>query len=246
MYGPDPGMIFFNGDLDRADLQVMAWEASDELLKAALKRKVDIHLLNVYVLDAKEPPPLEELVESHPKYWDHRGPRKHKREFAKVFCHATDYLGKARTVAAHTGRTIQETERAQRIYLGTYKGIAQMQARIIEEVKKRRYVENRFGYRWYIFDRIDDQIMPEAMAWIPQSTVSIVINKIWHNIYQNEKEIQVLLQVHDSLAGQFPAGRKDPCVQAILEQSKVVVPYDDPLIIPFTVETSEVSWGACK
>jgi len=264
MYGPDPGFTFFNGDLDRADLAVMAWDAGDPLLKEALRKKVDIHLLNVYVLDAQEPPPLEELVEGHPKYPDHRGPRKLKREFSKVFCHATDYLGKARTVAANTGRTVHETERAQRIYLGTYKGIKGWQDRIIDEVRRRRYVENRFGYRWYIFDRIDDSIMPEAVAWIPQSTVSIVINRIWMNLFQDALEsswqtdldsiyrlfhklnpIEVLLQVHDSLVGQFPTYRKAELVPRILELSRVVVPYDDPLIIPFNVGTSEVSWGDC-
>ena len=262
MFGPDHGFTFFNGDLDRADLTVMAWDADDQLLKAAIRKGVDIHLLNVYVLDAKEPPPLEELVETHPKYWDHRGPRKHKREFAKVFCHATDYLGKARTVAANTSRTVHETERGQAIYLGTYKGIKAWQDKVIEGVRKRRYVENRFGYRWYIFDRIDDQIMPEAVAWIPQSTVSIIINKIWMSIFQGVPEpewdlspehmyklmcqptlVETLLQVHDSLAGQFPTHKKDWAVSRILELSKIVVPYDDPLIIPFTVGTSDISWG---
>lgn len=263
MFGPDHGFTFFNGDLDRADLTVMAWDADDKLLKAAIRKGVDIHLLNVYVLDGKDPPPLEELVETHPKYWSHREPRKHKREFSKVFCHATDYLGKARTVAAHTGRTIHETERAQAIYLGTYKGIKQWQDRVIDEVKKRRYVENSFGYRWYIFDRIDDQVMPEAVAWIPQSTVSIIINKIWMSIFQGVPEpewdlspehmyklmhqpavVETLLQVHDSLAGQFPTHQKDWAVKRILELSRIVVPYSDPLIIPFTVGTSNLNWGA--
>lgn len=245
LFGPDPGCTFFDMDLDRADLQVMAWDADEPLLKEALKKKVDLHLLNVYVLDQKEPPPLEELVETHPKYPDHRGPRKHKREFAKVFCHATDYLGKARTVAAATGRTIHETERAQRIYLGTYAGIKRWQDRVIAEVQKRRFVENKFGYRWYIFDRIDEQVMPEAVAWIPQSTVSIIINKIWMNIYQNLSEVEVLLQVHDSLAGQFPTAKKDELLPKMEEQSRITVPYDDPLVIPTGISTSEISWGNC-
>ena len=245
MFGPDPGYTFFDMDLNRADLMVMAWDAGDKLLKEALKIGVDIHLLNAFVLDGKEPPALDELVETHPKYQDFRGPRKHKREFAKVFCHATDYLGKARTVAAHTGRTIAETERAQRIYLGTYKGIKQWQDRVIEQVKRHRFVENKFGYRWYIFDRINDQVMPEAVAWIPQSTVSIVINKIWMNIYKNLPEVEVLLQVHDSLAGQFPSHRKEALIPAMKKESAIVVPYDDPLIIPTGIHTSEVSWGDC-
>lgn len=245
LFGPDPGYTFFDQDLDRADLTVMAWDAEDELLKAALKLGVDIHLLNVYVLDNQNPPPLEELVETHPKYYDHRTPRKLKREFSKVFCHATDYLGKSRTVAANTGRTIHETDRAQRIYLGTYKGIERWQRRIIEQVNRFRFVENRFGYRWYIFDRISDQIMPEAVAWIPQSTVSIVINRIWSAIYKNIPEVQVLLQVHDSLGGQFPTHRKEYCMQKIAEHSKIIVPYNDPLIIPTSIATSEKSWGDC-
>lgn len=264
LFGPDLGQTFFDMDLDRADLQVMAWDADEPLLKAALKQKVDLHLLNVYVLDGKDPPPLEELVETHPRYPDHRGPRKHKREFAKVFCHATDYLGKARTVAAATGRTVHETERAQGIYLGTYKGIATWQASIIDQVQKRRFVENKFGYRWYIFDRIDDQVMPEAVAWIPQSTVSIVINRIWMNLFQNRPEgewdlsvehllhclhnpqlCEVLLQVHDSLGGQFPTIRSAEILPRMIELSRITIPYDDPLIIPTGIGTSDISWGEC-
>lgn len=265
LYGPDHGCDFFDLDLDRADLQVMAWDADEPLLKAALKQKVDLHLLNVYVLDGKEPPPLEELVETHPKYLDHRGPRKLKREFAKVFCHATDYLGKSRTVAAATGRTVHETDRAQGIYLATYKGIKTWQDNIIAQVIKRRYVENRFGYRWYIFDRIDDQVMPEAVAWIPQSTVSIVINRIWMNLFQGCTEdkwnfdpmhlihllhntangIEVLMQVHDSLAGQYPSHRAVECKAKLMELSQILIPYEDPLIIPTGLGTSSTTWGEC-
>lgn len=267
MYGPDLGHTFFDMDLDRADLQVMAWDADEPLLKEALKKKVDLHLLNVYVLDQKEPPPLEELVESHPKYPDHRGPRKHKREFAKVFCHATDYLGKSRTVAAATGRSIHEVDKAQKIYLGTYKGIEKWQQRVIEQVKRHRFVENKFGYRWYIFDRIDDQVMPEAVAWIPQSTVSIIINRIWMALFLEKPEsewtpadftpdalwtqlhrrhtIDVLLQVHDSLAGQFKTAERELAIDQLKRLSQITVPYEDPLIIPIGIGTSEVSWGEC-
>lgn len=264
LFGADPRMTFFDMDLDRADLQVMAWDADEPLLKEALRRNVDVHLLNVYVLDGKEPPAFDELVETHPAYPDHRGPRKHKREFAKVFCHATDYLGKGRTVAAATGRTVHEIDRAQKIYLDTYSGIKTWQDRIISQVKRHRFVENKFGYRYYIFDRIDDQVMPEAVAWIPQSTVSVVINKIWMALYQNapeaewdlspshlwdllgsSAELEVLLQVHDSLAGQFPSHRKSYWLPRIRELSQILIPYEDPLIIPVGIASSDISWGDC-
>lgn len=264
IFGPDPGFTDFDLDLDRADLQVVVWEADDAMLKAALRLGADIHLLNAFVLQGKEPPPLDELVETHPKYWDHRGSRKFLREFAKVFCHATNYLGGARTVAQHTGRTVHEVDRAQKIWFGAHPGIKSWHDRVITQIKQHKFIENRFGYRWYIFDRIDEAAS-EAVAWIPQSTVSIVINRIWMALFQNKPweecnldpnflmtlmgkpawEVQVLLQVHDSLAGQFPTHRKEYCVQRIQELSRIVIPYEDPLVIPTGIGTSENNWGEC-
>ncbi len=246
MYGPDPGFTFFDMDLDRADLQVVVWESDDAMLKAALRMGADIHLLNTYGIDNHEPPPLEELVETHPRYPDHRGPRKHKREFAKVFCHATNYLGKAKTVAAHTGRGVHEIDQAQKRWFLAHPGILAWHQRVTEQVKKHRFVENKFGYRWYIFDRIDELLLPAAVAWIPQSTVGIVINRAWLNFHTELPEVQVLLQVHDSLAGQFPTHRASTLLPRMQECSRIVVPYEDPLIIPTGVKISEVSWGDVK
>ena len=246
MYGPDPGFTFFDMDLDRADLQVVVWESNDPMLKAALRMGADIHLLNTYGIDNAEPPPLEELVETHSKYPDHRGPRKHKREFAKVFCHASNYLGKAKTVAAHTGRTVHEIDSAQKRWFAAHPGILAWHERVTKQVQKYRFIENAFGYRWYIFDRIDEQLIPAAVAWVPQSTVGIVINRAWLAFDQQLPEVQVLLQVHDSLAGQFPAHRRDVLLPQMRECSRIVIPYEDPLVIPTGIKISDISWGDVK
>lgn len=245
MYVPDPGFTFFDMDLDRADLQVVVWESDDQMLKAAMRLGVDIHLLNVFALDKQEPPPLEELVETHPRYWDYRGPRKHKREFAKVFCHATNYVGGAKTVAAHTGRGVHEIDTAQKYWFSVHPGIKTWHDRTEAQIQRYRFVENKFGYRWYIFDRLD-ALLPEAVAWIPQSTVGIVINKAWLSFHTNVPEVQVLLQVHDSLAGQFPTHRAAHLLPLMQKHSRITIPYEDPLIIPTGVKTSTVSWGDCE
>lgn len=263
MFGPDYGRTFYDLDLDRADLQVFVWEIDDPLFKEVLRKGIDAHLLHVYLLDGQEPPPLDELVEGHPKYLDHRTPRKYKREFSKVFCHAVDYVGSARTLAAATGRTVHETDRARRRYLSIHPKIEPYWKDVEAQLAKRQYVENKFGYRWYVLDRLDG-ILPEAVAWIPQSTVSIVINRIWMNLFQGVSEaewdlsidhmmkllhsfpdIEVLMQVHDSLAGQFPTHKADECKKKILELSKIIIPYDDPLVIPTGIGTSEITWGEC-
>ena len=245
MFVPDPGWVFWNGDLDRADLQVVVWEAGDEQLKTALHMGVDLHLLNAFVLMGKEPPPLEELVESHPRYADLRGPLEHSRQFAKVFVHGTNYGGGARTMATHTGVSVHDVERAQQVWFGAHPGIKKWHDRVVDQVRRKRYVENRFGYRWYIFDRIDS-IIPEAIAWIPQSTVSVLINKIWMRIYEEVPDIQVLLQCHDSLGGQMQTNMVSSLLPLLKEQFKVIVPYDDPLVIPASIQLSEKSWGDCQ
>lgn len=246
LYIPDPGMTFFDLDLDRADLQVVVWESDDELLKSALRIGADIHLLNVYSLDNREPPPLEELAETHPRYWDHRGPRKLKREFAKVFCHATNYLGSARTVASSVGRTVGEVDRAQALWFGVHPGIKRWHLRVESFARKHHYIENAFGFRLYIFDRLD-AILSELVAWIPQSTVGITINKIWLNLFRElHPTVQTLIQVHDSLAGQFPTHLRDTLLPRMTALSRIVIPYLDPLIIPAGIKTSEFSWGDCQ
>ena len=244
MFGPDPGYTFFDADLDRADLQVVVWEANDEMLKMALRMGADIHLLNAYVLVGKEPPPLEELVETHPRYKDLRGPYKTQREFAKVFCHATNYGGSPKTIAGHTGRTIAEVDRAQRIWFGAHPGILQWHKRVDEQIRRYHYIANPFGYRWYIFDRLDNAFT-EALAWVPQSTVGCVINRVWMQWHKHLPQVQTLVQVHDSLSGQMPTNQVSVLKPRMLELGRIVVPYEDPLVIPLGMGTSEVSWGDC-
>jgi DNA polymerase I len=233
-------------DLDRADLQVVAWEADDPVLKEALKLGVDLHLLNAYAITGREPPDLARLVESHEDYEGIRAGMKKGRQFAKSWCHGTNYGGKPRTMAAAAGITVYESELAQKRYFGRYPGILKWHERTMEQLNTKRYVENKFGYRRYYFDRLDS-LLPEALAWVPQSTVACYINRVWVAIYDNVPDVWVLLQVHDSLAGQFPTHKAEFLKARMKEEAKkIIVPYDDPLIIPVGIKTSPVSWGDCE
>lgn len=245
LFVPDPGYTFFDMDLDRADLQVVVWEADDAELKAALRLGVDMHLLNAYTLAGRELPSLDELVEGHPKYLDHRIPHKKERQLAKSFIHGTNYGGGARTMAIAAGVTVHQADRFQKIYFSRYPGIKDWHNRTEKQLTTQRFVSNAFGYRRYYFDRTDG-LLPEALAWIPQSSVACVINRAWVNIYKNLPDVQVLLQVHDSLAGQFPTHKKATLIPQMKEHSRIVIPYPDPLIIPVGIKTSEQSWGACS
>jgi len=245
LFIPDPNYTFFDMDLDRADLQVVVWESGEEELKAALRLGVDMHLLNAYTLAGRELPDLAELVEGHPRYPDHRIPYKKERQLAKSFIHGTNYGGGARTMAIAAGVTVHQADRFQKIYFGKYPGLKAWHERVEKQLTTKRFVQNAFGYRRYYFDRTDG-LLPEALAWIPQSTVANVINRAWVNIYEQAPEIQILLQVHDSLAGQFPTSTHAASLGKLRDLSRIVIPYPDPLIIPTGVKVSNKSWGACE
>ena len=63
--------------------------------------------------------------------------------------------------------------------------------------------------------------------------------------FRHLKEVHVLLQVHDSLAGQIPTHRLEALLPRMKELARIVVPYEDPLIIPTGIKLSPVSWGDC-
>ena len=219
MFIPDPGYTFFDMDLDRADLQVVAWEADEPELKAMLREGADIHSENAKALGIN-------------------------REIAKTWVHGTNYGGSPATMAKQCGISIHQATQMQLRWFQVRPGIRRWHERTKNYLATRKYVENRFGYRWYIFGRVDSAL-PEALAWLPQSTVAILINRIWHAIYSQAPDIQVLMQVHDSLAGQFPTSQAATSLAQLKYLSRIEVPYDDPLVIPTGFKTSEVSWGAC-
>lgn len=232
MFTPDPGQEMFDTDLDSADLRIVTWESDCKWMKDhfANGRKPYVEVMKEYYRDNTM------TKNSHP------------REYAmfKALCHGTNYLGTAAGIAPRIGLNVAECERIQRWYFGLAPEIRAWQEDIKKQVEKRRLVQNAFGYRIHVFDRIQGNIFNQIVAWIPQSTVACLINRVWMNIERNLPEVEVLIQVHDSLVGQFPKHLGDWAKRRILEESQVIIPYDDPLIIPMGIVTSTKSWGDCK
>lgn len=101
-------------------------------------------------------------------------------------------------------------------------------------------------------DRITTNTYNEAVAWIPQSSVAILINKVWNKVVgvpefdipAEVPGVDILLQVHDSLVGQFDID-KPYLLDQVLEVAKIPLPYADPLVIPMGAKVSDKSWGEC-
>lgn len=245
LFIPDEEQEIFDIDLKNADFYTVVWETDDDAWRAMLEAGVDQHLFNAAALFpvAKECT-LERLKD--PEFVKYAKDKyKKPRGFAKIWCHGTNYYGQDRTMAGHVGITVQENFKMRMKWFGEHPGLKAWHERTKMQIETHRYVENRFGYRWNIFDRTDG-VLPEALAWVPQSTTGCVINRAWDRIDQELRDVEVMIQVHDSLVGQYHRDKHDLMLTRIPEVAKIVVPYDRPLVIPVGMKTSTISWGHCE
>jgi len=152
LFIPDLNNIYFDADLDSADLRIVAAEAGLDEMFAMLNegKKVYVEVMKEYFRN----PSLTKDDSFYTTF--------------KSLCHGTHYLGTPSGLARQTGLLVEEVERIQKWYYGKFPGLRKWQNDIKDQVFKRKMVQNIFGYRNYIFDRIEGNVFNEAIAWIPQ------------------------------------------------------------------------------
>lgn len=170
---------------------------------------------------------------------------KYERDMAKKLSHAADYLVGMNKAVYDTGLSKDTILAFLRYWFTEYPEIKEWHERIKMDLYTKRMVKNAFGFRKPLFDRVDSAL-PEFVAWIPQSTVGIVINIALNNIAKNLPQVTLLLQVHDSLAMQVPTSEVAYLIPLIRQQSLIPIPYPESITIPVSFKTSELSWGDVK
>jgi len=230
LFIPDPGHTFFDIDLSSADLRIVVWESDEGEMKQMLAEGLD---------------PYTEVAKEfyHDPAINKKDPR---RQTFKSFCHGTHYFGTAKGLAERLGLSVHEAEKTQKWYFQRFPKIKRWQDNLRDRIIRDKMVTNVFGYRLPILDRLEGTLINQVAAWIPQSTVAVLTNHAYRNIFDNLKEVQILLQVHDSLAGQFPTHLTSWAMKRIVEEASITLPYEDPLVIPVGIVTSTKSWGDCE
>lgn len=235
IFQPDEGYILAECDLKQADAQVMAWEAEDPILKDIFKAGKDLHNENastIYGPDYTRP----------------------QRQDARQIVHAVHYVSSAKGLALRFGITVGQGQAFISMWRRLHPWIFDLHERVQHQLEVDRFVTNIFGFQRFFFDR-PEGILPEAVAWIPQSTVAIAINKgilqVGGRIYDCGRwvhrgkfpYVEWLLQVHDSAVFQIPE-RYENDLPEIRKTFEVEMPYEgDPWAIPVTMKTSRRSWG---
>lgn len=230
MFVPDPDHVILEWDLKQADFHVVAWEADEPELKQLLRDGKDPYLLMArhYYKD-------ETLTKESPK-----------RQTFKSVAHGSNYGGGGRTLSNNLGLSESAVYAVQDWWFRRYPRVKQWHYRVDAQLKTQRRVTSKFGYHCIFFDRVDG-LLPEALAWVPQHTVGITINKGLHNVYHHLPWVEPLLQTHDSLTLQIHKTRfTKECLRLIRNELLITIPYPDPLIIPVECKASTESWGAVK
>lgn len=235
MFQPDPGYAIWEVDLKQADAQVVAWEANDLILmdlftRSATDKSVDLHIENARIIfgacNGKDDP---------------------RRQQAKQGVHAANYGSSARTIAHHLGITVRAAEHFLAKWFSAHPAIRQWHKRVEQSLLRTRSVSNRLGFTRRYFERVEG-LLPEALAWIPQSTVALTIDRGMLRIERECPESHILLQVHDSCVGQTPIElfKSVEYRQKLKECFNNPIPYPRPLTIGVDIKWSTFSWGECE
>lgn len=253
MIVPDRGYVLVEADLARADAQVCAWDAGCAALKVAFARGDDIHSDNARWMYGQQIAPRSLHVNGMSF-----------RDNGKRAVHLTDYAGGYRTLAASCA--LAERRAAEFIHYWSrelHPEIGAWHDDWTDRMRGRRMVvaTNKFGFRRIYTDRTD-RLLGQVLAWICQSTVSVVINKAMKRIdcaedimgrprcggcvvcnLRNSDDLHILLQVHDSVLMQIREQRVAEIIPLVLEAMQVTVPYTDPLVIATEIKFSPRHWG---
>lgn len=203
----DNGYAGYNMDLKQAENKIVANIAPENKMMNAFNTGVDVHALTGSLISGLS---VEEVIRQ-----DKAGIKCSIgnglytwRFWGKKANHGLNYDLGARNFALLY--EISETDARFIIdkYHSAYPGIREYHRWVKKQLEETGSLTNCFGRVREFRDRWGDSLFKAAYDYIPQSTVSSKINEHGLNhIYYNQdkyKEVELLLQVHDSIEFQIP------------------------------------------
>ena len=234
---PSEGKIIYDADLGSADARIVMGESGSQIMSDIFETGEDLYstLAGEY---------YSRRIDASANKAD-----KAIRQTFKGITHATHYLGYPAGIAARTGLLVHEVDKVQKWYFSVNPELARWHAKIKGWVDLRGYIQNVFGFRFYFINK-RATAHQQAAAWIAQSSIAILINKVLVAVDEDEELAalgqEVLLQVHDSFVGEYPAHAPE-CRKLILDKFEIPLEFaTKTVVIPADMKTSPISWGHCE
>lgn len=169
------------------------------------------------------------------------------RQLAKKLGHGTNYYGQPRTMAKHT--KVQESliDDFQYRYFEAFPTIRLYHQWVKEQLSEWGYIVTPFGRRRSFFGRPqEDTTLREAIAYSPQSMTADEIDTGILQIWRGAKyyDIQMLVQVHDSILAQVPIDAVNEAVPWMMKKMRapLMLEGNREFVVPIEAKVG-FNWG---
>lgn len=193
VFKAEEGKIFLDADYSQVELRVLAHMSNDETMIEAFNAGSDIHTISASQVFKV---PIEEVS-------------KQLRSRAKAVNFGIVYGISEFGLAEQIDINRKEAKQYIEQYLETYHGIKEYMADIVEQAKRKGYVETIFGRRRYIQELNSKNYMVRkfgdraAMNTPIQGTAAdimkIAMIKVYNELKNRNLKSKIVLQIHDEL-----------------------------------------------
>lgn len=237
VFKPAEGCIFIDADYSQIELRVLAHISKDRNMVMAFKHDEDIHrqaASKVFEV------PMEEVT-------------KEQRTSAKAVNFGIVYGISDYGLSEQLGIGRKQAKGYIEQYLDKYKGIKKFMDEIVEETRKKGYVETLFHRRRYIPELTSNNYMVRqfgaraAMNTPIQGTAADIMKIAMINVYNRlkseELNAKIVLQVHDELILECKREEKEMVKSILKEEMENAM----KLRVPLKAEVSEAeNWYEAK
>jgi DNA polymerase-1 len=161
------------------------------------------------------------------------------RDASKRLGHGTNYQGQPDKMSRATHIPIGDIIRFQKEYLGAFPAFKLWWQWVEDQIKHVQKLTTFLGRQRHFFGHWrDSETIRQAIAYEPQSVTADTIDRALLQVWWTD-QVQLLLQVHDSILFQFPEDREDEIVPRMLKivEQTVLLKEDRPFTIPAEAKT---------
>lgn len=195
----DEGYIIYELDYSQYENRIVAYVGNISQMIAAFEQKLDLHTVTAALLLTMmgKPTSFEEVT-------------REDRQNGKIANHAFNY-GLGPNLFALMHELPLATSKA--IYTAYHKAYPNLQGgywkNIQSALRSTRTLTNLMGRKYTFLGKYGDSLLQEAYSYIPQSTCGDCLNEkgiifTYYNPDAIFKPVEILTQVHDSMAVQIP------------------------------------------
>jgi uracil-DNA glycosylase len=244
----DEGKVMFKRDYCQAEAMVVAWLAEDLQQISDFLDGVDIHCRTVEMLYGCSYEDALNGYKNGDPVW------KTKRDLGKPARHGFNYkLGEITLsqMYAMSGMDVppRECKRLLQAMRSSVPAVVRWQREVEDTLHSTRTITNPLGLRRTFLGVIDNDCIREAIAFNPQSTVGMLLNKSLDRIYHTPgliNDVDFLLQQHDALIAQADVDKVKECAEWVGRLMAIPLHIKGrELIIPTDLEVGK-TWGSLK